>query len=157
MDSTIGTNSRKVISFKMPKSTQLCGHWKNTHSSSISARFKSYLRRWSYRKWRDRKRHWPDPEMITWPQRVFPLGAHVHNRELRNIRPSTAYSPVVTLVTWHGRRFPCVRACATRSWSFPPFYGCFRICRVVLHVRIPFFFFFFFFFFFQKRENEMFL
>jgi hypothetical protein len=26
MDSTIGTNSRNVISFKMPKSTQFCGH-----------------------------------------------------------------------------------------------------------------------------------
>ena len=67
----------------------------------------------------DRTRKWSrDPEGI-------PLGARMRNRKLRNIRPSRAFSPVVTSVTWPRRGFPWVRPSPTGSWGFPPFFRVF--------------------------------
>jgi hypothetical protein len=49
----------------------------------------------------------------------------MRKRKLRNIRPSRAFSPVVTSVTWPRRRLPWVCASATGRWGFQPFYRVF--------------------------------
>ena len=95
--------------------------------SSISAQLKPYFgwnEGWSYRKWRDRKRPWPEvtsPEPVpapffptivqncAWPIWIpdetkghvtpngFPWkGARMRNRKLRNICPIGAFSPEIT-------------------------------------------------------------
>jgi hypothetical protein len=86
--------------------------WEWSNVGSIWAQLKPHLWRWCYRKWRDRKRPWC----------VF-SGARMRKRKLRNICPSWAFPPVVTLVTWPRRGFPWVHA--TRSWGFPPFFQVF--------------------------------
>ena len=77
---------------------------------------------------------------VTSPRRGFLWkGACMRNRKLRNIYPSRAFSPV-----GHqshdpkggslGRAHPQPEVGISR-----PFFGCFRICCVVLHIRDVFF------------------
>ena len=69
----------------------------NSHPDNIyiSARFKSYLRWWCYRKWRHRKRPWPEVTEVTWPEVI---GSEVTS--LRYALRMPGFFPVLFSVTF---------------------------------------------------------
>ena len=86
--------------------------WEWSNVGSIWAQLKPHLWRWCYRKWRGRKRAWG----------VF-SGALMRKRKLRNICPSWAFPPVVTLVTWPRRRVPLGARMRHQKLWFSPFFS----------------------------------
>jgi hypothetical protein len=70
-----------------------------------------------------RDRRSGDPEVCS-------SGSHGSDRVRIPNRYHGYLSPKVT------RRGGRVHACATGSWVSRPFFGCFRICYIVLHVRV---------------------
>jgi hypothetical protein len=90
----------------------------------------------------------PFTEVISCSLKGAPLSARKRNQKLRNIRLYRAFNTGSDVSHVTPKGFPWVGACATRSWVSRPFFWCFRICCVVLHVRVLFFSFFCFFFLF---------